>query len=134
MGGLGGSAGRLRPVFSAAPLPNRPDRPLTHLARQLGLRRSEWICVVFFCYVVCLSPFFHDRPRLQFQPILIALAVFVLLVLLAQLERGRLKAVVNHFRDWLPTLLTLIAFQEMELFLPRQFTHHHEAIWIRQDL
>jgi membrane-associated phospholipid phosphatase len=57
-----------------------------------------------------------------------------MLVFLAQLERGRLKTVVNHFRDWLPTLLTLIAFQEMELFLPRQFTHYHEAIWIRQDL
>jgi membrane-associated phospholipid phosphatase len=57
----------------------------------------------------------------------------VLLVLLARLERGGLKVVVSHLRDWLPIFLTLIAFQEMELFLPRQFTHHYEAVWIRQD-
>ncbi len=34
----------------------------------------------------------------------------------------------------MPILLTLVAFQEMEIFLPRRFDHHLESAWIRQDI
>jgi membrane-associated phospholipid phosphatase len=101
--------------------------------RQLGLRRSEWICIAFFCYVACLAPFFPERPRLRFQPVLIALAILLSLSLLAWVERGRFALAISYARDWLPTAFTLTAFQEMELFLPKRFPHHYEAIWIRQD-
>jgi membrane-associated phospholipid phosphatase len=106
---------------------------LIRRAQRLGLRKSEWICVAFFCYIVCLWPFFRDRPHLRFQPLWIALAVFMFLLLLARLETGKGAKIINHFRDWLPTALTLTAFQEMELFLPKRFPHHYEAIWIKQD-
>jgi membrane-associated phospholipid phosphatase len=106
---------------------------LIHRARKLGLRKSEGICAVFFCYVACLQPFFPDRPQLRFRPWLIALAVFAFLFVLARLETGKWAQIVSRARDWLPTALTLTAFQEMELFLPRRFPHHYEAIWIKQD-
>ena len=106
---------------------------MIYRARRLGLRKSEWVCTAFFCYIVCLWPFFRDRPHLHFQPLWIALTVFTLLLAMARLETGRWAKFINHFRDWLPTALTLTAFQEMELFLPRHFSHHYEAIWIKQD-
>jgi membrane-associated phospholipid phosphatase len=56
------------------------------------------------------------------------------LVTLARLEKGKWAKFINYFRDWLPTGLTLAAFQEMELFLPKHFPHHYEAIWIKQDV
>lgn len=102
--------------------------------QQLGLRKSEWVCIAFFCYIVGLSLFFRDRPHLHFQPLWIVLAVFAFLLMLARLEAGRGAKIINHFRDWLPTALTLTAFQEMELFLPKHYPHHYEAIWIKQDL
>ena len=105
-----------------------------HPAQRLGLRKSEWVCIAFFCYIVGLWPFFRDRPHLGFQPLWITLAVFTFLITLARLETGKWAKIINHFRDWLPTALTLIAFQEMESFLPRRFPHHYEAIWIKQDL
>ena len=101
--------------------------------RRWGLRRSEWLCVAFFCYIACLEPFFPDRPRLRFQPLLIALTVFSFLFLLASVERSRFAEIISRVRDWLPIALTLTAFQEMELFLPRRFPHHYEAVWIKQD-
>ncbi|MBV9036441.1 MAG: phosphatase PAP2 family protein, partial [Acidobacteriaceae bacterium] len=101
--------------------------------RQLGLRRSEWVCVAFFFYIAGLAPFFPNRPMLRFQPFLVALAVFAFLLIMLRLEVGKWAQIINHFRDWLPTALTLTAFQEMELFLPRRFPHHYEAIWIKQD-
>ncbi len=101
--------------------------------RKPGLRTSEWLCIAFFCYVACLPPFFADRPQLRFQPLVIALAVFTLLFTLAYVERGKWAQAVSHARDWLPIFLALAAFQEMELFLPKSFPHHYEAVWIRQD-
>ena len=107
---------------------------MTHWAQRAGLRRSEWICVVFFCYIICLWPFFRDGPHLRFQPLWIALSVFAFLFGLNRLERGKWALGIHRFRDWLPIALTFTAFQEMELFLPRHFPHHYEAIWIKQDL
>jgi membrane-associated phospholipid phosphatase len=36
-------------------------------------------------------------------------------------------------RDWLPLIVTLGAFREMELFLPVRFDHRFEAGWIQWD-
>ena len=102
-------------------------------ARRLGLRKSEWISIVFFCYIVCLRPFFRDRPRLQLQPFWIALSVVIILFSISRWEAGKWALAINRVRDWLPPAITLTAFQEMELFRPSYFPHHYEAIWIKQD-
>ncbi len=106
---------------------------MTHGTQRLGLRRSEWACLAFFCYVTCLLPFFHTQLRLCFQPLLIALCIFLILVFLSQLEKGKWAFTVNHVRDWLLPFVTLIAFQQMELFRPQHFPHYYEPIWVQQD-
>jgi membrane-associated phospholipid phosphatase len=59
--------------------------------------------------------------------------VFVLLWAIARAEQTRFAEPVNMARDWLPLILTLGAFREMELFLPVRFDHHFEAKWIQWD-
>ncbi len=98
------------------------------------LRPSEWALTAYFAYVAVLPPFFGDRPLLKFQPILVLLAVASLLLLLAAAEqRAPFASALSYLRDWLPVLLTLAAFREMEFFLPHRYTHSYEQVWILQD-
>ncbi len=98
------------------------------------LRRSEWVLIAYFAYVALIAPFFPDRPHLKFQPLLAFVAVFLLLSLLAGYERQpRLQSTISYIRDWLPILLTLAAFREMELFLPTTYDRSHENVWIKED-
>ena len=99
----------------------------------LKLRISEWVLVCFFTYVAIISPWFPDRPHLKYQPLGVLAAVFTLFILLANVDRGKLGTAVDIIRDWLPIPLTVAAFREMELFLPRTFAHHYEGQWIRWD-
>lgn len=99
-----------------------------------SFRKSEWVLIGYFVYVAALVPLFPDRPHLHFQPILIAGAVFALHLALAWVEQGVFATTVGTVRDWTPIFLTLVAFQEMEIFLPLRFDHHFEAAWIRQDV
>lgn len=90
--------------------------------------------LAYFAYVAILPPFFPDRPQLRLQPLEVLLTVAMLLTLLAALEQyPRFASTVSHLRDWLPILLTLAAFREMEFFLPTRFTHTYEGAWVRQD-
>lgn len=59
--------------------------------------------------------------------------VLGLLSLLAAAEQTGPARVISIVRDWLPIGFTLLAFREMEFFLPPRFAHHYEAIWIKQD-
>jgi len=98
------------------------------------LRASEWVLVTYFAYVALISPFFPDRPHLKFQPVFALLAAFLLLSLLALYEQqSRFAFAISHVRDWLPILLTLAAFREMELFLPARYDLSYENTWAAQD-
>jgi membrane-associated phospholipid phosphatase len=130
---MGGCAFRTGALFSTAAIRNEYGGALIGLLRRLGLRASEWVLIGFFGYIVVISPFFRGRPLLEFQPIVIFLGIFGLMEFLVRAGRGRAGYVVGIIRDWLPIALTLIAFREMELFLPAQFEHRYEAIWIGQD-
>lgn len=97
------------------------------------LRTPEWVLAGFFAYVAIISPWFRDRPHLNFQPVLLFLFVFAALHIVAALQRGRLAWIISVVRDWLPIGFTLLAFKEMELFLPRRFDGRLEATWVRWD-
>ncbi|MBV9084359.1 MAG: phosphatase PAP2 family protein [Acidobacteriaceae bacterium] len=99
----------------------------------LKLRASEWVVVGFFAYVALISGFFPERPLLRFQPLFLFAGVSALLSLLSRLSQTQLPGAVSYCRDFLPLGLTLVAFHEMELFLPRHFDHHLESAWVPWD-
>ncbi|HMF74064.1 MAG TPA: phosphatase PAP2 family protein [Bryobacteraceae bacterium] len=101
--------------------------------QQLRLRRPEWILTGFFAYVVLLAPFFRDRTELGIQPLLVLGTVLAFFWPLCQLSSGRLGKGIEVARDWLPLLLTLVAFREMELFLTRNYNLAYETAWIQLD-
>lgn len=96
-------------------------------------RTSEWVLICFFGYIALLPPWFRDRPVLKYQPLLLFVAVVALLSLVSYAERTRLAPAARMIRDWLPLLVTLAAFREMELFLPVRFEHRFEATWVQWD-
>lgn len=99
-----------------------------------SLRTSESILIAYFGYVALITPLFADRPHLNAQPFYELGLIALILLLLVKLERiAGFATPVGILRDWLPLLFTLIAFREMELFLPRRYPHHYEAVWVRQD-
>jgi membrane-associated phospholipid phosphatase len=99
------------------------------LMNHFGLRRAEWILVTFFAYIALLSPFFRDRLNMGLQPLLLLLAALTLFGLLGRSAKVSLEFV----RDWLPLLLTLAAFREMELFLTPNYNVVYEKAWIQLD-
>ena len=89
--------------------------------------------VGYFCYVAAIAPWFRDRPDLRYQPVAVLCMVFILLLLVAAASETGFAKAVGVIRDWLPLGLTLVAFREMELFLPPRFEHQFEGRWIRWD-
>jgi membrane-associated phospholipid phosphatase len=101
--------------------------------QQLRLRRPEWILTGFFAYIVLLSPFFRDRPRMGIQPLLALLAVLACFWTLSRLANGVWSKGIEIARDWLPLPLSFAAFREMELFVTRDYNVANEMAWIRWD-
>ena len=99
----------------------------------LRFRTSEWVLLCFFAYIVLLIPFFQDRPLLGQQPVIVLLAVLALLCCLSRAESTDFARPVSIARDWIPMVLTLVAFREMELFVPSHYNGVYEAIWARWD-
>jgi membrane-associated phospholipid phosphatase len=97
------------------------------------MRLPERLFVGYFAYLTLLSAFFRDRPHLHYQPAIYLLAATSLFLVLARLERGSLAKPIGIVRDWLPLVLTLIAFREMELFLPAKNDLFFESGWIKLD-
>jgi membrane-associated phospholipid phosphatase len=96
------------------------------------MRLPEWLFIAYFAYVALISAFF-SRPNLHGQPLAylaVALAVFTLV---SKLQRGPLDLPIRNLRDWLPLLFTLIAFREMELFVPAHYGLAFETSWIELD-
>lgn len=80
-----------------------------------------------------LSQILRNRPDLKHQPIWIFLAVAVFLYVVARAEIY-LPVAVSRFRDFLPLGLTLLAFEEMNLFQAPAFGGRLEHTWIQWDL
>jgi len=98
------------------------------------MRPSEWLFLSYFAYVVVLSAIFRDRPHLHVsQPLIYFFAAFALFLSLRRLQRGRLETVIAIVRDWLPIIVLLVAFREMELFVPAKYDLVLESGWIKLD-
>jgi membrane-associated phospholipid phosphatase len=97
------------------------------------MRLSERLFVCYFAYVAILSGFFHDRPYLHAQPIFYLVGATAFFLLLSKLQRGPLENVIVGVRDWLPIGFLIIAFREMELFVPAKYDLSYESSWIKLD-
>jgi len=97
------------------------------------MRLSEWWFVGYFAYVALISGFFRDRPHLQAQPFVYFIAAVAFFLLLSKLQRGRFEKPLAILRDWLPIFLLVIAFREMELFVPAKYDLVLERSWIKLD-
>lgn len=80
---------------------------------------------IFFLYVALIS---HSL-----QPVLLAAAILLLLVLLAYLEARERTPVFSMVRDWMPLPLTLVAYREMNWFTPLHRDYHLELLWVQWD-
>jgi membrane-associated phospholipid phosphatase len=97
------------------------------------MRLSEWLFVGYFAYIVILSGLVHDRPQLHAQPVVYLIAAIAFFLLLNQLQHGPLEKPIAILRDWLPILFLVVAFREMELFVPAKYDLAFETNWIKLD-
>lgn len=100
--------------------------------RPAQLRSSERLLLCYFAYAVVLAGFWTKSPRPALHAFWILAAVGLLLFLMARAESCR-PAVISRIRDFLPPGLTLVAFEEMNLFAPPQFPTSFEHRWIVWD-
>ncbi len=89
--------------------------------------------IAFFAYIVMLIPFFRDRPGMSYQPVIVLLLVTAVLWVLALAATTRFSQAIGMIRDWVPMGLTLLAFRQMELFVPSHYNTAYEFAWIRWD-
>lgn len=101
-------------------------------AQRPRLRASEWLLLCYFAYVAVLWAAWRNRTHQDLRPLWILLAVSILLLIVARTETY-FGVPISYFRDFLPLGLTLVAFEEMNLFATRHFDSRLEQAWIRWD-
>jgi membrane-associated phospholipid phosphatase len=90
-----------------------------------ALRSSEWLLIGYFSYVALIS-----ASRL---PVLVLFLAVGLVAVLAYGESHGDRQFFSIARDWVPLLLTLAAYREMDWFTPLAWDHHLEFRWIEWD-
>jgi membrane-associated phospholipid phosphatase len=99
-----------------------------------ALRSSEWLLIGFFGYVSIISfALFQYQPRSHALPFALALGIPVLLMALALGEAKVHREFFSVVRDWVPLVMTLVAYREMDWFSPLVRNHHLEIKWIVWD-
>ncbi len=90
-----------------------------------ALRSSEWLLISYFSYVALI---FTSR-----LPVLVLFLAVGLLAVLAYGESHGDREFFSIARDWVPLVLTLVAYREMDWFTPLAWDHHLEFRWIEWD-
>jgi membrane-associated phospholipid phosphatase len=91
-----------------------------------ALRSSEWLLIGYFSYVALFPTHFP-------LPLVLAFLVASLMAVLAYGESHGNQKFFSIARDWVPLVLTLVAYREMDWFAPPAFDHHLEFRWIEWD-
>jgi membrane-associated phospholipid phosphatase len=98
-----------------------------------ALRSSEWLLIGYFSYVALISTRFPLPPDVARLPLLLPLLVVALVAVLAYGESQASQKFFSIARDWVPLVLTLVAYREMDWFTPLAWDHHLELKWIEWD-
>jgi membrane-associated phospholipid phosphatase len=95
----------------------------------LRLRPAEWLAVAYFVYVALLAPLFPAARGRTWQACLLAAAVACIWVVLSRLH----SVAANIVRDWIPLLLTLAAYRQMDWFTPAVADHRLDLLFLGWD-
>jgi membrane-associated phospholipid phosphatase len=80
-----------------------------------------------------ISRVFALPPEVAWRPFAVTLLVTLLLAALAYGEEHEYKRPFSMARDWLPIVLILVAYQEMDWFAFLSHDHHLEFGWVQWD-
>lgn len=97
------------------------------------LRKSEWILVGYFLYVVGVSLFIDIPPQVRTRVLVVNAAVIAAYLALGFCFSGRASRLLNIFRDWTPFFLVPLCYREMGWFAPAEHTYELERVWIVWD-
>ena len=99
----------------------------------LRLRSAEWLLVIYFGYVAAIAPRFPLQQQIVWRPFLVELLVCALFLALAYGESREHAELFSIMRDWVPLVLLVLTYREMDWFstLPRNF--NLELRWVAWD-
>jgi len=97
------------------------------------LRSSEWLLIGYFSYVALISARFSLPPGVALLPLLVAITVAALLAVLILGESRGNQKFFSIARDWVPLVLMLMAYREMDWFTQPAADHHLELRWVEWD-
>ena len=89
--------------------------------------------VHFFLFVALVSLWFRPLSSLHWLPVSTFLVTALLIWFLALAEAHGPAWLFSYARDWLPLVLTLTAYREMDWFTPKQRDFHLENAWVVWD-
>jgi membrane-associated phospholipid phosphatase len=93
------------------------------------LRPAEWLSVAYFVYVALLAPFFPAAGGRTWQAWLVAAIVAGTWMFLSRGQSPRTRIA----RDWLPLLVTLVAYRQMDWFTPAVADHRLDLAFVGWD-
>ena len=97
------------------------------------MRSSEWLLIGYFSYVALISARFYLPPGVGLLPLLVAITVAALLAVLVYGESRGSQKFFSIVRDWIPLVLMLMAYREMDWFTQPAADHHLELRWVEWD-
>jgi membrane-associated phospholipid phosphatase len=98
-----------------------------------NVRSSEWILGSFLAYAAVMAAVMPLHRAVRATTITLNLSLLAGYVALITLETIRPRKALDIARDWLPLLLTLLAYREMGWFAQPHVTHTLEARWVVWD-
>lgn len=99
--------------------------------RAAGIRWSEWLVWAFLVYAAVSALFTPLPPNIRIRIVPLNLMILAAYAIFAcQKQSNRTAEIV---RDWLPLLLTILAYQEMGWFAMPHAVHSLEDGWVTWD-
>lgn len=98
-----------------------------------GVRVSEWILLIYFTYVTLLPLWVPVDPRISQRILMINAAILLIYAAVIGNQRRRTRESLDIARDWLPTPLMMLAYQEMGWFAQPHTSFALEEAWVVWD-
>jgi membrane-associated phospholipid phosphatase len=99
----------------------------------VAFRRSEWVLIAYFLYVILLARVLPARPPVPNLILALNLTVIAGYALLAYADSLRRRRPLSVIRDWFALPLILLAYREMGWLAPARHTYQLEQVWVQWD-